>query len=92
MSARLAAMSPAERASAGQRADLLGAVGLGLKGFPYAERAAVLAHMTPALVALGTPAAAITAFDPTDDALDVAVAQAKTLHDRLGIPPPDLDE
>ncbi len=80
---RIAAMSQAERASASQRADLLAAVGLGLKGVPYAERAAVLSHMTAALAAHGLPPAAIAAFDPTDEALDAAVASARSLEGML---------
>ncbi|MGI8839949.1 MAG: hypothetical protein ACR2F8_04060 [Caulobacteraceae bacterium] len=80
---RMAAMSPAERAGAGQRADLLAAIGQGLMGVPYAERPAVLAHLTPALAARGVPPAAVAAFDPTDEALDAAVASARSLEGML---------
>ena len=83
LAARLGAMSPAERVGAGRRADLLAAVGLGLKGVPYKERPAVLAHLTPALTARGVPPEAIAGFDPTDDALDAAVASARLLESSL---------
>ena len=67
----------------GRMGWLRAAVGLGLKGVPYAERPAVLGHLTPALAARGVPAAAIAGFDPTDDALDAAVASARSLHGML---------
>ncbi len=88
LAAHIAAMSPAERAGAGRRADLLAAVGLGLKSVPYTERPTVLAYMTPALAAHGVPPAAIAGFDPTDEALDAAVASARSLEGMLG-PPAD---
>ncbi|MEO8927301.1 MAG: hypothetical protein ABI306_09070 [Caulobacteraceae bacterium] len=78
--ARIAAMSAQERARTGQAADLLAGLGQGLKGVPYTERQAVLAHLAPALTARGVPPAAIEGFDPTDDNLDAAVAEARSLQ------------
>ena len=83
LGARIAAMSAAEWVGAGRRADLLAAVGLGLKGVPYTVRPAVLAHLTPALAAHGVPPEAIAGFDPTDGALDAAVASARSLEGLL---------
>jgi hypothetical protein len=81
---RIAAMNDAERARAGEQADLLAGVGQGLQSVPYTERAAVLAHLAPALAARGVPAAAMTAFDSTDEALGATVTSARSIGAMLG--------
>ena len=82
--AHVAGMSAGERARAGEQADLLAGLGQGLKSVPYTERPAVLAHLKPALAARGVPPSAITAFDPTDENLDAAVASARSMGMILG--------
>lgn len=76
---RVAALTADERASGARQAELLANVGIGLKAVPYAERRAVLGHMTPALAARGVPVGEVAAFDPTDAAIDAVVAQAERL-------------
>ncbi len=74
---RLALASPAQTDQAARRADLLGAIGIGLSGVPYPQRPAILAHLAPALEAEGIPAEAVTSFDPTDEALSMSIDQAR---------------
>jgi hypothetical protein len=74
---RLALADQAQTAQAARRADLLGAIGLGLSGVPYPQRPAILAHLAPALEAEGIPAEAVTSFDPTDEALSMSIDQAR---------------
>lgn len=73
----------AGQAQAAQRAELLANLGTGLRAYPYAQRGSILAHMAPALIARGVPAAAIAAFDPSDQALDAAVGAARQMQARL---------
>jgi len=86
---RVGGMNPAERARAGRQAELLGAIGAGLAGVPYAQRRSVLVHMTPALAARGVDPAQIAAFDPTDANLGTAVARARSLAGLLVTPSAD---
>jgi hypothetical protein len=74
---RLALADPAQTRQAARRAELLGAIGAGLGRVPYCERPAILAHLTPVLIAEGIPASAIAKFDPTDEALSLSVDQAR---------------
>jgi hypothetical protein len=74
---RLALANPAQMDQATRRADLLGAIGVGLSGVPYSQRAAILAHLAPALEAEGVPAVTVTSFDPTDEALSMSIDQAR---------------
>ena len=74
---RLALANEAQANQATRRADLLGAVGIGLSSLPYAQRAAVLAHLAPALEAEGIPADTVTSFNPTDGALSMSIDQAR---------------
>ena len=80
---RIAGMSDEARAGAARQAEILGAVAAGLKGHPYTERPALLAHLAPALAARGLPPQAIAAFDPTDDNLDATAASAQALGGML---------
>ncbi len=48
-------LTPAERSSAADRADIFSHVAVGLKGREYAERPSLLLHLTPALAAHGVP-------------------------------------
>ncbi len=73
----LATLSGAERDQAGRRAELLGAIGVGLSNVPYDQRPSILAHLAPALESEGIPAQAVTGFDPTDEALDLSIKHAK---------------
>jgi hypothetical protein len=86
LSGRIAALDPAQRAVAGRRAEILGAVGQGLAGLAPGQRRAALDHITPALVATGVPADAIAAFDPTDENLAAVVAEARSLTKMLAPP------
>jgi hypothetical protein len=82
---RLALANQAQTDQAARRADLLGAIGVGLSGVPYPQRPAMLAHLAPALEAEGIPAGTVTSFDPTDAALSMSIDQAraaKVLLDR----------
>jgi hypothetical protein len=74
---RLALANQAQANQAARRADLLGAIGVGLKSVPYSQRPAVLAHLAPALDAEGIPSETVTSFDPTDEALSMAIDQAR---------------
>ena len=74
---RLALADQAQTDQAARRADLLGAIGIGLSGVPYPQRPAILAHLAPALEAEGIPAEAVTSFDPTDEALSMSIDQAR---------------
>ncbi len=74
---RLALADQAQTDQAARRADLLGAIGIGLSGVPYPQRPAILAHLAPALEAEGIPAEAVTSFDPTDEALSRSIDQAR---------------
>ena len=65
-------LSPADRA------DIWTAMAQGLRGRPYAERSAILAHLSPVLSAQGFPAQTVRAFDPTDDNLDAFAASVRT--------------
>lgn len=81
---RLALADPAYAARAARRADLLGAIGLGLSGVTYAQRPAILAHLAPVLEQEGIPANTVTSFDPTDEALSQAIDQAHSAKALLG--------
>ena len=73
---RLAIANGAQRDQAVRRAELLGAIGIGLTRLPYEERAAVLAHLAPALENEGVPSKVALGFDPTDEALETAIGHA----------------
>ena len=81
--AAIAGLDAGGRARAAEQAEMLASVGAGLSGLAYADRRAVLAHMTPALGARGLPAEAIASFDPTDANLAAVVGQARALGDHL---------
>ena len=81
--AQIVSLDDPGRAHAAQQAELLESLGAGLKRFAYPLRPGILAHLAPALVARGLPAQALAAFDPTDDALDGVVGQARDLGARL---------
>jgi hypothetical protein len=57
---------------------------MGLTGVPYAQRPAILSHLAPALEAEGIPAATVTSFDPTDEALLMSVDQARAAQTLIG--------
>ena len=80
---QIATLSPPQRAAAARQAEILGALGQGLAGRPYAERRALLAHMSPALAARGVDPAAIAGFDPTDANLAAAMTQAAGMKSML---------
>ncbi|HZL00966.1 MAG TPA: hypothetical protein VFC47_13830 [Caulobacteraceae bacterium] len=82
--AAIAAMTPAQRAQGAKSAEILAAMGQGLRAVPYPARRPVLDHLTPALAARGIDPAAVAAFDPTDANLDAHVAQARVLTAMLG--------
>ena len=77
------ALTPPQRQAASQRVELIGALASALASRPYEERGAILAHMAPALGATGLPAEAISRFDPTDEALEEARAEAEQWRGRL---------
>ena len=79
----VAALTPGQRQAASQRVELIGALASALASRPYEERGAILAHMAPALGATGLPAEAISRFDPTDEALQEARAEAEQWRGRL---------
>lgn len=81
---RLALADQAQTDQAERRAELLGAIGMGLIGVPYAQRPGILAHLAPALEAEGIPAATVTSFDPTDEALSMSVDQARAAQALIG--------
>jgi hypothetical protein len=62
---------------------MLGAIGHGLAGRPYAERRALLAHLAAPLAAQGLAPAAVADFDPTDDNLAAVIGQADTVRGLL---------
>lgn len=84
---RPAASTPIETVTApprdwgAEQAEVLGGVALGLKSIPYADRPAVLAHLTPALAARGLPPQAIAEFDPSDEDLDATMAEIKAVRE-----------
>jgi hypothetical protein len=80
------ALSGPARKAAAERAELLGAIGAGLQGAPYAARPSILAHMAPALAARGVAPQTIARFDPTDDNLSAAVTQARAWQGALAEP------
>jgi hypothetical protein len=82
----IAALAPEARAAAARRAEVLAAVGRGLASRPYAERRAIIAHLTPQLVGQGVPAAELVEFDPSDENLAAAVGQASALQAALTTP------
>jgi hypothetical protein len=86
----IAALAPEARAAAARRAEILAAVGRGLASRPYAERRAIIAHLTPQLVGQGVPAAELVEFDPSDENLAAAVGQASALQAALTTPTEDL--
>ncbi len=79
----LAQLTPAQRAIASDRADILANMALGLKARPYGERAAILAHIAPDLAAHGIAPDMVSAFDATDENLDGVAASARSLIDAL---------
>jgi hypothetical protein len=85
----VSALTGPARAAAAERAELLGAIGAGLQGVPYAARPSILAHMAPALAARGVSPQAIARFDPTDDTLAAAVREARTWQAALAPPAED---
>jgi hypothetical protein len=83
LASSVAGLAPGARAAAAGRAEILGAIGQGLAGRPYAERRALLAHLTPQLAARGVPAAAVADFDPTDANLAAVMEQVATARGLL---------
>ena len=79
----IAAMTPAQRTAAAERADILANMAVGLKSRPYDERAAVLAHLTPVLAAQGFSPEVVRAFDASDENLDAVAASARALGGQL---------
>lgn len=71
------------RDQAARRAELLGALGVGLSGLPYPQRIPILNHLAPVLAQEGIPAHVAIGFDPIDEALASSVAQAQTAGDSL---------
>ncbi len=59
-----------------RRAEIYSTIGAALLGQPYAERRAILAHLSPALEKEGLSRAAIARFDPTDDAIASSIQSA----------------
>lgn len=86
----IAALAPEARAAAARRAEILATIGRGLASRPYAERRAIIAHLTPQLVGQGLPAAELAQFDPSDENLAAAVGQASALREALTRPTEDL--
>ena len=87
LSARLAALSPEQRAATVRRMEMLGAISQGLAGRAYGERRAILGHMAPQLAAQGAPPAMIAAFDPTDANLAAAADEAEAVRGMLAAQP-----
>ncbi len=81
---RLALAGQAQSDQAARRAELLDAIGTGLTSVPYQQRSAILGHLAPALEAEGIPSAALTGFDPTDEALPMSVDQARATKALIG--------
>ncbi len=81
---RLAIADSAQREQAVRRAELFGAIGVGLGGTPYAQRASILAHLAPALTSEGIPPEVIAKFDPTDEALAMSIDRAQAAARLLG--------
>jgi hypothetical protein len=79
MAAHIASLDGPGRARAAEQADLLTSLGTGLRAYPYAQRPRILAHLAPALIARGAPPEALAAFDPTDEALDGVIDQARII-------------
>ena len=77
-------LTPEQRASVSQRAEIVGALSQGLASLPYLARAGALAHIAPALAAGGVPADSLVRFDPTDEALARVSATTSALQDWLG--------
>ena len=79
----VAAMTEAQRAAAADRADILANMAVGLKSRPYDERAAVLAHLAPALAGQGFAPEVVRAFDASDENLEAVAASARALSGQL---------
>ena len=79
----IATLTPAQRAAAADRADILANFAVGLKSRPHDERAAVLAHLTPALAAQGFSPDVVRAFDASDENLDAVAASARAVGGQL---------
>ena len=76
---RLAIADSAQRDQAARRAELFGAIGMGLSNVPYAQRPSILAHIAPALANEGVPFQSVVDFDPTDEALALAVDRTQAV-------------
>lgn len=77
MTGRLAIADGGQSDQAARRAELLEAIGVGLSGAPYGQRASILAHLAPALASEGIPAEVIASFDPTDEAIAGSIDRAQ---------------
>ncbi len=84
LTGRLALIDQAHTEQAARRAELLGAIGVGLSSVPYAQRPGILAHLAPVLDAEGISAQTVTAFDPTDEALAASIGQARAAQALIG--------
>ena len=71
---------------AADRADILANLAIGLKGRAYAERSALLAHLTPVLATQGFSPDMVRAFDPSDENLDAFAGSARALGEQLAHP------
>jgi len=87
LAGRIAALTPDQKAHAARQAEILVAVGQSVAGRSYAERRAILAHMTPHLAGRGVEPQAVAAFDPTDANLASAVGHAVILRGMLAPSP-----
>jgi hypothetical protein len=83
MAAHIAALDGPGRARAAEQAEILASLGTGLRAYPYVQRPGILAHLAPALIARGAPPDALAGFDPTDEALDGVVNQARIIGQGL---------
>ncbi len=87
MAAHIASLDGPGRARAAEQADLLASLGTGLRAYPYVQRPRILAHLAPALIARGAPPKTLAAFDPTDDALNGVIDQARLIGQGLAAAP-----
>lgn len=76
-------MDDQQRAEAKGRAEQFAAFGFSLKQMPYEQRKARILAAAPILAKSGLPMEMISAFDPTDEAIDAQLASTMSLKEQL---------
>lgn len=79
----IASMTEQQRAEATQRSETLAKVAIGAQGLPYEQRKPYIMQQANLLAGLDIGVEQLDQFDPTDEAINGVITQARSLDDLL---------